>query len=86
MCPRCHGCLLRDLGFQHITRDGVAYRCLNCGNYIDHLILSNRTMVQPERKRYEINRVTPYIVGDDTYRVFGDGRVLLGSSSLFSEL
>ena len=52
-CPRCHGLLMAILPLVWSSReyqpspedrlDVEAWQCVNCGNYIDAVILANRT-------------------------------------------
>ena len=86
MCPRCKGYLVRDLGFQHVTHEGTAYHCLNCGNYLDLRILRNQSLSLEERKAYAPRRVITHTLGDDAYVLSGAGGVFLGGGDLFSTL
>ncbi len=45
-CPRCHGMMVEaysDLASPDSTgNDMIGWRCINCGEYVDRLVLLNR--------------------------------------------
>lgn len=43
-CPRCHGLMVYDrvYGPEEVTLELLIWRCLNCGETVDPLILQNR--------------------------------------------
>jgi len=45
-CPRCHGMMVEaysDLASPDSTEnDMIGWRCINCGEYVDRLVLLNR--------------------------------------------
>lgn len=45
-CPRCHGLIVESYSDvaspTHIGHDVIGWRCVNCGEYMDRLVLLNR--------------------------------------------
>lgn len=76
MCPKCNGYLVRDLGFQTVTHEGVAYHCVNCGNYIDLNILRNRQLT-PTQRSANAHKIVKHGLGDDPDTLSGLGARLL---------
>lgn len=49
-CPRCHGLIVETYSDvaspDNAGRDVIGWRCVNCGEYIDRLVLLNRWVQQ----------------------------------------
>lgn len=82
MCPRCNGSLIRDLGFEHNTHEGVAYHCVNCGNYIDLCILKNRNLTMEELYAVSHKRGRQVESHSGTFTLSGYGHVLFDRGSV----
>lgn len=45
-CPRCHGLIVESYSDvaspTHMGQDVIGWRCVNCGEYMDRLVLLNR--------------------------------------------
>lgn len=59
-CPKCAATMIRETPLQfHAMRDmseteeGVTYRCMMCGTYLDAVILKNRAKQRDERRLLE---------------------------------
>lgn len=85
MCPRCQGYLVRDKGFESITRSRPAYHCVNCGRYIDLCILKNSELTLAERSKLGDHKHVPKgAVGDDPHFVSCVGSLLLDRGTVSS--
>lgn len=76
-CPKCDGYLERDHGYEYVVQSRPAYRCINCGKYIDQRIVINTT---PGREVNDVTRTkgTPCFTRSvNAYRVARNGRVVL---------
>lgn len=76
-CPKCNGYLERDHGYEHIVQSRPAYRCLNCGKYLDQRIVIN---TNPDREAPDVHvskGISRFIRSVNAYRVARDGRVVL---------
>ena len=81
-CPKCNGYLTRDLGFEHTTHEGVAYHCVNCGNYLDLCILKNRSLTLEQQHATAHKRTGHHATDTDTFTISRYGHVLLGVDSV----
>ena len=56
-CPKCHGLMVNDRVYD--TEEAVfnlsIWRCLNCGETVDPLILQNRLKQEQELKELSTN-------------------------------
>ena len=59
-CPKCDGLLVRDLGYELEINAKPAYRCVNCGKYIDRRIIINQGVTLAEQAAFkEKPKATP---------------------------
>ena len=86
MCPRCQGYLVRDTGFENITKSKPAYHCVNCGHYVDLCIIKNKSITPEQRRQYAGKRISKYDMGDDAYPVSCVSTLLLDSGHVSSLL
>jgi len=52
MCPKCQGLLVRDSGLEAETQVKPAYRCANCGLYIDPTIVRHSQLTPVEKAEH----------------------------------
>ena len=82
MCPRCSsprskGLIIQDRPFE--LNSGPSFHCVNCGLYVDRVILKNKADQQKGHIPDERNKKSSQShMGDVSYSVFGSGNVLLG--------